>query len=104
MSAAASAEGEGLLGDSRSSGGGDGSGGSDIAHGVGAGVGVDAGSGEAAERQDGLPRPWLGRRSVKRWRPEEETSATSPEDGGGEPGVGGSVPAAMRLGRRRWKG
>ena len=60
----------------------------------------------AAESQDGAFRPWWGRRSVKRWRPaeEKEPSAKPPENGGEEPGVGGGVPAAMKLGRKRWKG
>eukprot|EP00752_Nemacystus_decipiens_P006677 g6004.t1 len=65
---------------------------------------VVAGSGDAADSQDGVLQPWWGRRSVKRWRPEEETLVEPPGHGGGESGVGGGVPAAMKLGRKRWKG
>lgn len=104
LSAAVSAEEHELLGSS-GSGSRSGSGDGGIACAAGQqGEGLAVGSGEAADRKDGVPRPWLGRRSFKRWRPEEETSVHPPEDGDGEQVFGGGVPAAMKLGRKRWKG
>ena len=99
LSAAASAE-EDLLGSSHSHSGGISG---DVAHGAEPGAGVVVSSGEAADGQDAVPRPWWSRRSVKRWRPEDEVPVKPPDSSGGEEqaAVG---PAVMRVGRQRWKG
>lgn len=59
--------------------------------------------GAATDFQEGGPRSWLGRRGLKRWRP-EEPPPKPPEDGEEGRAAGGDVPVATKFGRKRWKG